>query len=515
MRHYSKWFVMLLVAFMFLAVTGCADDPPEDVDVEVAQEIVVGTILEIPSLDPFLEASATRTERSVLMYEGLTWVNYDNIVEPVLAEDWDISEDGTVYTFYLRQDVYFHNGEKMTAEDVQYSYSLFLDPDFPSGGSGDFTPVDEIRVIDEYKVEFILKHPYATLLAAVGGRYGGVVPKGTYDDGGDLRTEALGTGPYKLVNWTPDSSMVLERFDQYWNDEIAHLDKITIQIIPSEDSLIAGLRSGEIDFSIFTDPRSYFLVEGMEGLIVEQNEKYFWNNLEFANDTPPTDDVRVRQAIALAIDKEEILASAIDGVGTVIGAMPSAFGDWVVPREQLPHQKRDLEAAKALLEAAGYGDGMVLPLRIIAGIPWYRAAAEVIASNLAEVGIDVEIETVELGVWIEDWVAPQTPTTLNSWGGFMDPDVLYYRHFRSRPEGADFRRWKNEEADRLLDAGRASTAYEERLEIYAEFQQLMATDLPGIPLFSPNDVNVWQDNIAGYIHHPSGWWYGLVYVKVQ
>lgn len=523
MRRLSLWMVILLVTCLLFVVIGCGEeavDPPAEngvdvPDADVPQEIVFGAGTETPSLDPFLEASDERSKRTVLLYEGLTWVDHNMVIQPAIAESWDISEDGTVYTFNIRQNAYFHNGEQVTADDVEYSYRLFLDEDFPTAGRGDFAPVQEVNKVDDFTVEFVLAEPYATLLAAVGGRYGAVVPEGTYDGGSDLRNTALGTGPYMLTDWVVDNRMILERFEQHWNEDIAHLDKITVQIIPSEDSLLAGLRSGEMDMAILGDPRSYLLIEGAAGLVVERHEALRWSTMEFANDTSPADDVRVRQAVLLAIDKEEIVASAIDGVGTVIGVMPSAFSDWVVPRDELPNQQRDLDAARALLEDAGYPDGLELPLRIIAGFVWMRPAAEVIASNLSEVGIDVQIETVELGVWIQDWTGYQQPNCLNEWGGFTDPDLLYYRHFRARPVGGDWRRWDSEESSRILDAARSTADYEERLALYTEFQELMATEVPSIPLFSADDVSVRQENVLDYIHHPSGWWYGLVYARVQ
>ena len=523
MKRFGMFLTVLAIVSLLLVASGCGDevvDTPDDngVDEPVvaeAQEIIFGTGTETPSLDPFLEASDERSKRTVLLYEGLTWVDHDMVIQPAIAEGWDVNEDGNLYTFYIRQNAYFHNGEQVTADDVVYSYSLFLDSDFPTAGRGDFGPVQEIRKVDDFTVEFVLESPYATLLAAVGGRYGAVVPVGTYDDDADLRNIVVGTGPYKLVDWVVDNRMVIERFEQHWSDEIGHLDKITVQIIPSEDSLVASLRSGEIDLAILGDPRSYHLIEGTADLFVERHEALRWSTMEFANDTPPTDDVRVRQAVALAIDKQEIVDSAIDGIGTVIGIMPSAFSEWVVPREDLPYQGRDLDAARELLEEAGYGDGLELGLRIIAGFEWMRPAAEVIASNLSDVGIDLQIETVELGVWIDDWTSYQQPNCLNEWGGFTDPDLLFYRHFRARPVGGDWRRWDSEEASRILDAARATPDYEERLELYTEFQELMATEVPGIPLFSADDVSVRQSNISGYIHHPSGWWYGLVYAKVE
>lgn len=511
-----KFLTILVLAV--LVFSGCSSTSKVDNSKAPSKtkgsELIFGTVTETPSLDPFLEAADERSRRSVLMYEGLTWVDNKMEVQPRLASKWDISEDGKTYTFTLRDDVYFHNGQKMTADDVKYSYDLFLDPDFGTGGAGDFTAVKSIEVVDPTTIKFNLKTPFASLLAALGGRYGAVVPKGTYDNG-DLKNKAVGTGPYSLVKWTQNNSMVLKKFDKYWSDERGFLDKITIQIVPDENSLLAGIRSGQIDAALLTDSKFYSMVKDNPKLNVESNPALRWTTLDFANDTKPFNDPKVRRAILMGLDKKEIMTAATDGVGSVIGSMPPAFSDWVVPTSELENQQRDVEGAKKLLEEAGYGAGFKMPLRIISSFAWMRPAAEVIASNLKDIGVTVEIETVDLGVWIKDWSNYKSPNTFNEWGGFTDPDLLYYRHFRAKPEGGDWRRWNNEAASKLLDQARAETNQETRKGLYNQFQQLMATEVPSIPLFSPDSISVTQKNVIDYEQHPSGWWYGLTSAKIQ
>jgi peptide/nickel transport system substrate-binding protein len=436
-------------------------------------------------------------------------------VEPRLAEKWDISSDGKTYTFHLRKDVYFHNGNKMTAEDVKYSYDSLRDPNFGSGGAGDFGSVQNIQVVDENTVKFELKEPFSALLAATGGRYGGVVPKDTYAQG-DLRNKEVGTGPYTLVDWKPKNKMELKKFDKYWNKGVGFLDKITIRIVPDENSLVIGLKSGQIDLAILGDPKDYEVLKGDAKLQVDRIPALRWSVLDFANDTGPTKDVRVRQAIAMAIDKKEIMTAATGGVGTVIGTMPSSLGHWVVPADQLPNQKRDKDGAKKLLAEAGFPNGFTLPLRIIDKFAWMKPSAEVVASNLAEIGITVKIETVDLGIWSKDWKEFKSPNTFNEWGGFTDPDLLFYRHYHKKPQGGDWRRWNNEKGSAILDQARVETNQAKREELYKEFQKLMATENPTIPLFSPDSVIAAQKSVvSGYKHHPSDWWYGLVYAKVN
>jgi peptide/nickel transport system substrate-binding protein len=137
------------------------------------------------------------------------------------------------------------------------------------------------------------------------------------------------------------------------------------------------------------------------------------------------------------------------------------------------------------------------------------ANAPIIAANLKDAGISVKVETVDLGVWIEDWRARREPVTLNAWGGFMDPDLLYYRHFHTQPKGMDFRRWNSAKADDLLDKGRSTVDPAARKAYYDELQRLMADDPICVPLYSADLLNVMQKRVQGYVQHPSGWYYGF------
>lgn len=138
-----------------------------------------------------------------------------------------------------------------------------------------------------------------------------------------------------------------------------------------------------------------------------------------------------------------------------------------------------------------------------------RPTASVIAANLKDIGITVNVQAVDLGVWVADWSAGKNPPTLNAWGGFMDPDLLFYRHFHKKPEGGDFRRWNSTKGSELLDLGRETLELAKRKQIYADFQKLVAEEVPTVPLYAGDDVTVAQKSVEGYVHHPSGWFYGL------
>ena len=231
--------------------------------------------------------------------------------------------------------------------------------------------------------------------------------------------------------------------------------------------------------------------------------------LDLAGDQEPTSKLEVRQAIELAIDRQAILQIAGAGLGQRLGMLPPGMKFWAVPWQELPNQQRDVARAKGLLQKAGYSGRVAMKIRNIVGFPALAASLPVIVDNLKEAGIDVTVETVDGGVWIKDWIVPQSPPTMNDWGGFIDPDQAFYRHFRSAPAGKDFRRWKSQKGDELLDAGRETSDRAKRKQIYDQVQRLIAEDPITIPLYSPDLLYAMQKSVKGFQPHPTGFYYGL------
>ena len=485
------------------------EEAPVEAGPKPGGSLLYATSIDVPSLEPHLESADAWHRRKALIYENLTWVDNDVVAQPQLAESWEISDDGLTYTFYLREGVKFHNGKELDAEDVKYSLERQLDPDVGSAGRGDLTMIDTIEVIDKYTLKITLNAPTGPFLAALGGRYNAVIPKDSAPDGETLRRTAIGTGPFMVEEFVPTEKLVLVKNPDYWEEGKPLLDKVTIQVIPDEQTILAGLRTGEIDMATLEDAKNYLLLEGDENLVLTRTPAIKHDTLELPPDTPPVDDIRVRQAILLGLDKEAIMEAGILGLGRTLGGMPPAMTYWALPPEELPNQTRDVEKAKELLAEAGYPDGFDMTLRTIVGYGTMSADAPVIAANLKDIGINVEVETVDLGVWIEDWRNLREPITRNAWGGFMDPDLLYYRHFHSPPEGMDFRRWNNPTADEILDKARSSVDPAERREYYNEIQRMLAEDPVMIPLYSPDLLNAMQPHVKDYVQHPSGWYYGF------
>ena len=473
----------------------------------------MGLLVEPPGLDPFHQAADARIRLTVLIYQGLFYESPDGSATPLLAEGFDLSSDRLVYTVRLRKGVKFHTGQPMTAKDVAYSYNYIRDPKNGSPGAGDFAMITSVEAIDDATVKISISAPNAALPMTLGNKYGGVVPAGYFDEA-DAKTRlnqtSVGTGPFKLSEFKPNSTATLVCNPDYWEPGIPYLDRINFVFVPNAASLLVGLRNKRIDIATLTRPQDLKQVEGAAGLVVERTLSFNQKAIDLGSELKPLDDERVRRAIALGVDKEEIMRASIGGLGNVIGTMVAGMQQsWGVPLDQLPNQKVDIAAAKKLLAEAGHPDGFELTLTTIIGYDWMDAAAVTLREQLARIGIKLAIQRVELGVWVKNFQSKQMGFTFNDWATVPDPNLLFYRHFHKAPEGADFRNWKNDAASALLDKGRVENDPAKRREIYYRFQKVMAESVPTIMLFSADHIVVRNEKVRNYEQHPTGWYYGL------
>jgi len=480
--------------------------------------LTYGSLVEPPALDPFHQGADARIQVTTLIYQGLFYEGMDGPV-PLLASDYDVSEDGLTYTFELREGVKFHTGADMTAADVKYSYDYIRDPENGSPGAGDFNMITEINVIDDLTVEFVLERPNASLPMTLGNKYGAVIPEGTFDDENArtaMNQTSVGTGPFQIAAYETNSYLELTAFEDYWQEGLPYLDGITYLYMPNNAALLVALQNGRIDAAQLGRPQDSEQLEGSDIVNVERWPSLGQKAIDLDSDYGALENLAVRQAIALAVDKEEIMQAAIGGYGTVINSIVAGMQDsWGVPADELEFVGHDPERARELLAEAGFEDGVELQLTTITGYEWMDPAAVTLREQLAEVGIDMSIERVDLGVWIDNFRNQNMGFTFNDWATQPDPNLLFYRHFHQAPEGADFRNWNNETASDLLDQGQQTSNIEERRAIYADFQKELTRTVPTIMLFSSDIVTVTNQRVANFYQHPTGWHLGLVKAQVE
>jgi peptide/nickel transport system substrate-binding protein len=486
---------------------------PDDPQARRGGTLTVGIANEPPNLDPFHQAGDARTAVTVLMYQGLMYEHPSGEARPLLAESVATSADGLTYTFRLRRNVVFHTGQPMTSADVKYSYDYVRDPANGSPGASDFGAIAEIATPDDFTVVIRLSRANASLPMTLTNRFGCVVPRDTFarpDARARISQQSLGTGPFMLAEFRPQSHIRMARFAQYWQPGQPYLDAVLFSVQPNAASLLVALRNRRVDLALLPRPQDSEQLRDVQGLTVTSSPSLRQNSLDLDGNHAQLRDPRVRRAIALAIDKQAVMQASVGGHGTVLGTTVAAMQDsWGAPFDSLSTQRPDIDRARALLTEAGHPDGFALDLVSIIGFEWMDPAAVTIAQQLARIGIRLNIQRVELGVWLNAFRTRNMRFTFNDWGTQPDPHILYYRHFRSPPQGADFRNWNNADADRLLDQGMAATDLAERKRIYVALQQLMADTVPTILLFSPNLVSVSQTRVRNYQQHPTGWWFGI------
>ena len=477
-------------------------------------KLTVGSLTEPPALDPYHQGADARIRVTVLAYQGLFYEDASGQAVPLLAESYGMSPDGLTYTFKLRRGVKFHTGQTMTAADVKYSYDYLRDPKNGSPGAGDFSTVESIEAPSDDTVVFKLSRRNGLLPITLTHRYGGVIPK-DYFATPDARTRmnevSVGTGPFKLKQFRQNSVLVFEKFKDYWQAGLPHLDEVTFAFMPNSAAMVVAAQNRRIDLGIFTRPQDAEQLTRVPGVRLVRTPSMGQRSIDLGSEHPLLKDARIRQAIALGIDKDAVMKASIAGYGQVIGTMVAGMQErWGLPLAETPNQKVDLDRARRLLAEAGHPNGFEIELTTIIGYDWMDAAAVTIADQLQRIGIKVNIRKIELGVWVRNFQNRQMGFTFNDWPTSPDPSLLFYRHFRAQPLGADFRNWNNAKASELLDRGREESDYAVRRGIYNDFQKILAEDVPTIMMFSADLLTVERDRVRNHQQHPTGWYFSLI-----
>ncbi|WP_299286924.1 ABC transporter substrate-binding protein [uncultured Tateyamaria sp.] len=359
-------------------------------------DITVAIQLEPPHLDP--TSAAAGAIDSVLysnVFEGLTRFMGDGSVVPGLAASWEISDDGLTYTFALREGVTFHDGTTMDAEDVKFTFDRILAEDSANAQKALFEGITSVEVVDPQTVRMTLGAPNGNMLFNLAWGDAVIVAPESIEN---IKQQPIGTGPFKFDSWTQGDKIEISRAESYWGDAPA-LEKATFKFISDPTAAFASVMAEDVDvFSGFpapenlpqfeADPRFQVLIGSTEGETI----------LSTNNKKPPFDDVRVRQALAHAIDRQAIIDGAMFGYGTPIGTHFAPHNPAYV--DLTGGSAFDPDKARALLAEAGMADGFKTTLHLPP--PSYaRRGGEIIAAQLADVGITAEIINVEWAQWLE------------------------------------------------------------------------------------------------------------------
>ncbi|HRA48514.1 MAG TPA: ABC transporter substrate-binding protein [Thermomicrobiales bacterium] len=467
------------------------------------------------------------------IYDGLTRIEPDLTVAPMLAESWDISEDGLVYTFHLRQATW-SDGSAFSADDVAFTFTRLLDPVTaalqasellsikgafafntsmtPPAGTPEASPVaglyDEtkaalgIKVIDAQTIEITLEAPDSSFLTSMGSQSTLIMSKAfVAANNNDVTQVTLGTGPYVLKEYVPNTSLKLERNAAYWDTGRPYFDAIDM-IIASDDTARTGLIiQGSADFIEYAPLRDMDTLEATEGLKVAGDANTNIRFLGFNLTREPFTNVKVRQAIAMAIDRAPIIEACVFGRGTaVVDIFPPSF--WAALDSPLPTP--DIEGAKALLAEAGYADGFKTSITSWSEYSFLSNAATVIQEQLKQIGIEADLNLIDNGTMIAQvYGSHDFDLTVTGTSAYVDPHGLFLNNFAST-SGGNFVSYNNPEVDSLIAQGISVTDTEARAEIYRQIQTILLADQPWTNLFVANQYEVMKDNVFGYKHVATG-----------
>lgn len=463
---------LALALLISLSLAGTANAAPNR-----GGELLVGLRQEIGNLDPHLATSFSSFRVIEVMYEGLLRYDEDGALEPALAADWEISEDGKTYTFHIRKGVKFHDGTELTAEDVKASFERIMDPELGSPQASRLQKIENMEVTGKYEINMTLSSKFAPFLSKVAGPGRAIVPESVVKEGENLKKQVLGTGPFTLSDWVPGEQIELENNEDYWMEGLPYLDKVTYKIIPEAATRRAALQGGDIHVIPSAESTSVKVSKGKKNLKVISTQELAYSLIGFNLDREPLTDPKVRQAISYAMNREEIIEGVYDGLATVGTPLPPALEEWHIPASELDSYEQDYEKAKELLEEAGYPNGIEFSVTVSPTLETALQIAEVLQEQLTPAGIVMELNTAEWGAFLDAWRDSDFDSFASLNGGSFDPDGYYYRTFHSEGSTNVFN-YSDPTMDDLLEKGRVTTDKEERQEIYVKIQKRLVEQMP-------------------------------------
>ena len=462
------------------------------------------------NLDPRIGIDATSERLIQLMFSSLVRRTPEFTVEPDLALSWDIPNP-TTYIFHLREDALFHDGRKVTARDVVFTFRSLLDGSVKSTKRGTFRLVQSVEATDERTVIFKLKEPFAPFLWNLTRGGVGIVPEGSAPN---VASNPIGSGAFKFVRYIPDGEVVLERNDSYYGEK-PRISSVIFKIVPEAVVRALELRKGSVDIALnVLPPDTVTVLKDNDELEVMEAPGTNYQYIAFNLKDPVFSDLRVRKAIAHAIDREKIIKYLWkDQARSATGVIP--IGNWCYAADVATYPY-DPERARELLRETGRS-GLSFTFRTSTD-ETTRLLATVFQQQLKEVGIKMNIQANEPATFSADIEKGNFQAYSRRWiGGNNDPDIfnLIFHSTMTPPNGANRGFYANPEVDRLIDLGRRETDTEKRKAAYQQIQRIVSEDLPYVSLFYMDNVVVFNKRIRGVTLYPAGEYEFLSEITVQ
>ncbi|MGV0848610.1 ABC transporter substrate-binding protein [Mycolicibacterium phlei] len=480
---------LLAVVAAFVCLAACSTG--QRVDLGGASGTLVAAIAGEPDqLDPHKTSAYFSFEVLENVFDTLVEPDADLEMRPALAESWEVSPDQLTWTFHLRPGVTFHDGSPFTADDVVFSYRRIIDEQLTNADK--FAAVSEVRAVDPLTVELRVRQPTPNLLTNIGGFKGMAIVSRDNVESGRIATHPVGTGPFAFASQKSGDSITLTANPDYWGGAPS-IPGVTFRFISEASTALSALQAGEIDWtdSVPTQRVAQLSEDESVHLAVTASNDYWYLALNEAH--PPWDDGRARQAVAYGIDRDAIVQATSYGTAVANQLAIPKGNPWYAPYDRYRY---DPDTARRLLDEAGVGD-VDLDMLVTSEYPETVTAAQVIADNLAPLGITVQIRTVDFATWLDEQNSGNFDMLMMGWLGNIDPDDFYYAQHHTNGS-SNAQKFSNPEVDRLLDDGRVQTDRPARYEDYRRAATIIADEVSYLYLYNPSVIQAWTPSLSGY-----------------
>ena len=494
-----KKFLALMLSFAMILAVGCTSNASGDQAAPTGEKLAGGIVRttmpsEPDNLDPHLSAAADTKAVMNNVFEGLMRFDENGAFLPQLATDYTVSEDGLQYTFNIRTDVTFHNGKPMTMEDVLYSYKRLSGLNGEEPLSSKFQSVISIESIDEDSLTFTLSNEDASFLSML---IEPVIPS----DYIDQSTTPVGTGPFSFSSYTPGQKIVLKRNEAYYDEgRMPSIDEIEFRIMTDESSILMALKSGELDIAQVLSMSVPALEKDFNIISFPQNMVQIF---ALNHDVEPFNNLKVRQAINSAIDKDLIINGVVDGYGSKLYTNASpVMGFWYNDLSQNDPYPYNPDKASELLAEAGFPNGFETTIKVPSNYQTHIDTAQVLADMLSKVGITLNIELIEWGGWLDTvYSGGNYETTIIGLSGKLDPHETFVRYQSEYPK--NFYHLRSDAYDTLIAEGIHETDPNKRVDIYNRAQSYLADEAVAVYIMDPHLILASKPNLKGYVPYPA------------
>jgi peptide/nickel transport system substrate-binding protein len=448
---------------------------------------------------------------NLVIYDQSKPQNSMDDILPELAESWSWNEDRTALTFKLRQGVKWHDGKPFTSADVKCTFDMLMGKSPQKFRQNPrkawYEEVSEVTTSGDFEASFKLKRPQPSLLALLASGYTPIYP--CHVSPAEMRTHPIGTGPFKFVEFKANESIKLTRNPDYWKKGLPHLDGIEFTIIPNRSTAILAFVAGKFDMTFPTEV-SIPLLKDVKAqapnavCVVEPTNVN--TNIIVNSSSPPFDNLDIRRAMALALDRKAFISIMFEGQGDIGGTMlPAPAGLWSMPKEMLeqipgygPDVNANREEARKLMREAGYGPDKHLSVKVSTrNIPVYRDPAVILIDQLKTIYIDAELEVVETANWFSKVARKDYALGLNLTGNAVDdPDQAFYENYACGSE-RNYTNYCNKDIEKLFDAQSVETDLDKRKKLVWEIDKKLQEDVARPIIFHSRTGTCWQPYVKG------------------